>query len=171
MAHLWLGVGAKVTVLVSCLLPKNLISKAYVNHTKANKVEGLVVVSEGPKLICHEEKVVVIVRHPPKDQQTEEFDCWTIHRSAHVTEEGEESGLFATPNSGGGNNGNRISSKDSIRLLVTCVTSYNFVSLYTKNRWVINVMGSPIDVGGQYPFITFFTLPRLSGKFLLMVDH
>ena len=28
-------------------------------------------------------------------------------------------------------------------------------------------MGSPINVGGQYPFITFFTLPRLSGKFLL----
>ena len=28
-------------------------------------------------------------------------------------------------------------------------------------------MGSPIDVGGQYPFITFFTPPRLSGKFLL----
>ena len=62
---------------------------------------------------------------------------------------------------------NRISSKDSICLLVTCVTSYNFMSLYTKNRWVINVMGSPINVGGQYPFITFFTLPRLSGKFLL----
>ena len=29
-------------------------------------------------------------------------------------------------------------------------------------------MGSPIDVGGQYPFITFFTPPRLSGKFLLI---
>ena len=66
--------------------------------------------------------------------------------------------------------GNRISSKDSIRLLVTCVTSYNFVSLYTKNRWVINVMGSPINVGGQYPFITFFTLPNLSGKFLLLAN-
>ena len=26
-------------------------------------------------------------------------------------------------------------------------------------------MGSPIDVGGQYPFITFFTPSRLSGKF------
>ena len=61
--------------------------------------------SEGPKLICHEEKLAVIFRHPPKDQQTEEFDCWTIHRFAHVTEEGEESGLFTTPNSGGGNNG------------------------------------------------------------------
>ena len=31
---------------------------------------------------------------------------------------------------------NRILSKDPIGLLVTCVTSYNFVSLYTKNRWV-----------------------------------
>ena len=32
-------------------------------------------------------------------------------------------------------------------------------------------MGSPIDVGGQYPFITFFTPPRLSGKFLLDRVH
>ena len=91
-----------MTVLVSRLHPKNLISKAYINHTKADKVEGLVV---GPKLIRREEKLVVIFRHPPKDQQTEEFDCWTIHCFAHVTEEGEESGLFTTPNSGGGNNG------------------------------------------------------------------
>ena len=105
MARLQLGVGAKVTVLVSHLHPKNLISKAYVNHTKANKVEGLVVVPEGLKLIRREEKLVVIFRHPPKDQQTEEFDCWTIHHFAHVTEEGEESGLFTTPNSGDGNNG------------------------------------------------------------------
>ena len=104
MARLRLGVGAKLTVLVSRLHPKNHISKAYVNPTKANKVEGLVVVSEGPKLIRCEEKLVVIFRHPPKDQQTEEFDCWTIHRFAHVTKEGEESGLFTTPNSGGGNN-------------------------------------------------------------------
>ena len=29
-------------------------------------------------------------------------------------------------------------------------------------------MGSPIDDGGQYPFITFFTPPRLSGQFLLL---
>ena len=105
MAHLQLGVSAKVTVLVSHPHPKNLISKAYINHTKADKVEGLVVVLEGPKLNNHEEKVVVIFCHPPKDQQTEEFDCWTIHHFAHVTEEGEESGLFATPNSGGDNNG------------------------------------------------------------------
>ena len=105
MARLRLGVSAKVTSLVSRLHPKNLISKAYVNHTKADKVEGLVVVSEGPKLIRCEEKLVVIFHHPPKDQQTEEIDCWTIHHFAHITEEGEESGLFTTPNSGGGNNG------------------------------------------------------------------
>ena len=66
MACLRLGVSAKVTVLVSRLHPKNLISKAYVNHTKADKVEGLVVVSEGPKLIRHEEKLVVIFCHPQK---------------------------------------------------------------------------------------------------------
>ena len=46
-----------------------------------------------------------------------------------------------------------------------------FWSLYTKNRGVISVMGSPIDVGGWYPFITFFTPPRLSGKFLLWCDE
>ena len=80
MARLRLGIGAKVTVLVPRLHPKNLISKAYVNHTKADKVEGLVVVSEGPKLIHHEEKLVVIFHHPPKDQQTEEFDCCPCHR-------------------------------------------------------------------------------------------
>ena len=108
MACVQLGVSAKVTVFVSGLHPKNVISKAYINHTKADKVEGLVVVSEGPKLIHREEKVVIIFRHPPKDQQTEEFDCWTIHRFAHVTEEGEESGLFTTPNSGGDNNGGRL---------------------------------------------------------------
>ena len=105
MARLQLGVSAKVTVLVSCLHPKNLVSKAYVNHTKADKVEGLVVLSEGPRLIRHEEKLLVIFGHPPKHQQTEEFDCWTIICFAHVTEEGEESGLFTTPNSGDGNNG------------------------------------------------------------------
>ena len=31
-------------------------------------------------------------------------------------------------------------------------------------------MGSPINVGGQYLFITFFTPPRLSGKFLLFLQ-
>ena len=79
MAKLWLGVSAKVWVLVSCLHPKDVISKAYPNYTKADKAEGLVVASEGPKPICHEEKVVVVFHHPPKHQQTQEFDCWVLH--------------------------------------------------------------------------------------------
>ena len=90
MVHLQLGIGAKLTILVSRLHPKNLISRAYANYTKTDKVEGLVVVSEGPKLIHDEEKVVVIFCHPPKGELTEEFDCWAIHHFAHVTEEGDK---------------------------------------------------------------------------------
>ena len=93
-----LGIGAKVTILASRLHPKNLISRAYANYTKTDKVEGLVVVSKGPKLICHEEKVIVIFRHPPKGELTEEFDCWAIHYFAHVTEEGDEEQLFTALN-------------------------------------------------------------------------
>ena len=104
MVCLWLGVGAKVTILVSRLHPMNLISRAYANYTKTDKVEGLVVVSEGPKLICHEEKVVVIFGHPPKGKLTEEFDCWAIHCFAHITEEGDEEQLFTALNDGGDNN-------------------------------------------------------------------
>ena len=90
MVHLQLGIGAKVTILVSRLHPKNLISRAYANYTKTDKVEGLVVVSKGPKSICHEEKVIIIFCHPPKGELTEEFDCFAIHHFAHVTEEGDE---------------------------------------------------------------------------------
>ena len=84
--------------------PKNLISKAYPNQTKADKAEGLIVVSEGPKPIRREEKVVVVFCHPLKDQQTEEFECWALHRFVHVTEEGDKAQLFSTPDGGGENN-------------------------------------------------------------------
>ena len=60
--------------------------------------------SEGLKLIRHEEKVVVVFHHPLKDQQTEEFECWVLHHFVHVTEEGDEAGLFSTPDGGGENN-------------------------------------------------------------------
>ena len=100
MVHLQHGIGAKVTILVSRLHPKNLISRAYANYTKTDKVEGLVVVSEGPKSIHCEEKVIIIFHHPPKGELTEEFDCWAIH----VTEEGDEEQLFTALNDGGGNN-------------------------------------------------------------------
>ena len=104
IAKLQLGVSTKVWVLVSCLHPKDVISKAYPNYTKDDKAEGLVVASEGPKPIRCEEKVVVVFRHPPKHQQTQEFDCWALHCFAHVTEEADESGLFSLTNSTSENN-------------------------------------------------------------------
>ena len=104
MTHLWLGIGAKVSILVSRLHLKNLISKAYANYTKTNKAEGLVVVSEGPKSICWEEKVIVVFCHPPKGDLTEEFECWAIHRFAHITEEGNEEDVFTSLSDGSSNN-------------------------------------------------------------------
>ena len=104
MTHLRLGIGAKVSILVSRLHPKNLISKAYANYTKTSKAEGLVVVSEGPKLIRREEKVIVVFCHPPNSNLTEEFECWAIHHFAHVTEEGNEEDVFTSLSDGGSNN-------------------------------------------------------------------
>ena len=40
----------------------------------------------------------------PKHQQTQEFDCWVLHRFVHVTEEGDESGLFSLTDSMSENN-------------------------------------------------------------------
>ena len=93
-----------VSILVSRLHPKNLMSKAYANYTKTDKADGLVVVSEGPKSICREEKAVVVFRHPPKGDLTEEFEYWAIHRFAHVTEEGNEEDVFTSSRDGGSNN-------------------------------------------------------------------
>ena len=67
MMKLWLGVSAKATILVSCMLPNNVISRAYPNYVKTHKIEGLVVVSEAPKPIHHEEKVVVVFLIPQKE--------------------------------------------------------------------------------------------------------
>ena len=74
------------------------------NYTKTDKAEGLVVVSEGPKSIHREEKVIIIFHHPSKGELTEEFECWAIHCFAHVTEEGNEEDLFTSLNDGGSNN-------------------------------------------------------------------
>ena len=62
---------------------------------RLTRLRGSLFASEGPKPIHREEKVVVVFRHPPKHQQTQEFDCWVIHRFVHVTEEGDESGLLS----------------------------------------------------------------------------
>ena len=83
---------------------KNLISRAYTNYTKTDKADRLDVVSEGPKLICWEEKVIIVFHHPPKGELTEEFECWAIHHLAHVSEEVDEQGFFNTSNDGGDNN-------------------------------------------------------------------
>ena len=107
MVKLQLGVGTKVWVLVSRLHPKDVISKAYHKYPKADKAEGLVVASEGPKPICREENVIVVFWHPPKHQQTQEFDCWALHRIVHVTEAGDESGLFSLTNSMSENNSDK----------------------------------------------------------------
>ena len=66
MVKLWLGVGAKATILVSHMHPKDVISRAYPNYVKADKIEGLVVVLGTSKLICHEEKVFGCVSSSPK---------------------------------------------------------------------------------------------------------
>ena len=58
MTKLQVGISAKAMILVSQLHSMDIIAKAYPNYSKSNKVEGLVVASEGLKLINHEEKVV-----------------------------------------------------------------------------------------------------------------
>ena len=104
MMRLWLGISAKESILVSRLHPKNLISKAYANYTKTGKAEGLVVVSEGPKSICREDKVVIVFRHPPKGNLMEEVECWAIHRFTHIMEEENEEDVFTSSSDGGSNN-------------------------------------------------------------------
>ena len=104
MMRLWLGISANESILVSRLHPKNLISKAYANYTKTDKAEGLVVVSEGSKSIRREEKVVIVLRHPPKGDLMEEVECWAIHGFTHVTEEENEEDVFTSSSDGGSNN-------------------------------------------------------------------
>ena len=48
--------------------------------------------------------MVLVFRHSPKHQQTQEFDCWALHRFVHVTEEGDELGLFSLTDSMSENN-------------------------------------------------------------------
>ena len=123
MARLRLGIGAKVTILVSRLHPKDVISKAYPNYTKNDKVHRLVVVSEGPRSICREEKVVVVFMHPPREQQTVPFDCWAIHCFAHVTEEGDESGVFQSLIVASHNNSGATGTAESNPNVITTTTT------------------------------------------------
>ena len=67
MMKLWLGVSAKATILVSHMHPNNVISRAYPNYMETDMIEGLGVVSEAPKPIYHEDKVVVCFLIPQKE--------------------------------------------------------------------------------------------------------
>ena len=70
---------------------------------RLTRLRALVVVSEGPKLIRREEKVVIVFRHPPKGDLMEEFECWAIHHFAHVMEEGNEEDVFTSSSDGASN--------------------------------------------------------------------
>ena len=63
MAKLWLGVSAKATILVSHMHPKDMLSRAYPNYMKMDKIEGLVVVLETSKRIHHEENSRILSKH------------------------------------------------------------------------------------------------------------
>ena len=96
---------------------------AYPNYTMNDKIQGLVVVSEGSRLIRREEKVVIVCTHPPREQQTVPFDCWAIHRFAHVTEEGDDSGLFQSSIVASHNNSRATETAESNPNVVTTTTT------------------------------------------------
>ena len=89
-----LGVSAKATVLVSCLHPKDKVTKAYPNSTKDERTLELVVSGREMHPICHESKFVIIFNHPPHGDVGEAFECWAIQRFVQVTTEGRQEDFF-----------------------------------------------------------------------------
>ena len=73
-----LGVGAKATVLVSRLHPKDKVTQAYPNSTKDERSVEIVVLDRGSHPIRRESKLVVVFNHPPHGDLQEGFECWTI---------------------------------------------------------------------------------------------
>ena len=92
-----LGVGAKATVLVSCLHPKDKVTQAYPNSTKDERSVEIVVLDRGSRPIRRESKLVVVFNHPPHGDLQEGFECWTIQRFVKVVSEGNEEDLFDVP--------------------------------------------------------------------------
>ena len=68
-----LGVSAKPTVLVSCLHPKDKVTKAYLNATKDERTLEIVVSGREMCPICRESKFVIIFNHPPHGDVEEAF--------------------------------------------------------------------------------------------------
>ena len=60
---------------------------------------------------------------PPREQQTVPFDCWAIHRFAHVTEEGDESGVFQSSVVASHNNSGATGTAESNPNVVTTTTT------------------------------------------------
>ena len=92
-----LGVGAKATVLVSRLHPKDKVAQAYPNSMKDERSVEIVVLDRGSRPICRESKLVVVFIHPPHGDLQEGFECWTIQRFVKVVSEGNEEDLFDVP--------------------------------------------------------------------------
>ena len=92
-----LGVGAKATVLVSHLHPKDKVTQAYPNSTKDERSVEIVVLDLGSCPIRNESKLVVVFNHTPHGDLQEGFECWTIQRFIKVVSEGNEEDLFDVP--------------------------------------------------------------------------
>ena len=92
-----LRVGAKATVLVSRLHPKDKVTQAYPNCTKDERSVEIVVLDRGRRPISHESKLVVVFNHPPHGDLQEGFECWTIQQFVKVVSEGNEEDLFDVP--------------------------------------------------------------------------
>ena len=160
------GVGAKVMILVFHLHPKSLIS---ITPRLISLRGWLLVASEGPKPICYEEKVVVVFHHPPKDQQAEEFDCWALHWFVHLTEEGEEEGLFSALNCGGANNEEVVGVAQANPNTMNDGTEMEEnvpmeIHSFRKAAWLLDQLGSTMMM--QHSSTTFF-----QARLMTIINH
>ena len=89
-----LGVSVKATVLVSCLHPKDKVTKAYLNSTKDERTLEIVVSGREMRPIRRESKFVVIFNHPPHGDAEEAFECWAIQCFVQITTEGRQEDFF-----------------------------------------------------------------------------
>ena len=67
---------------------------------------------------------MVVFTHSPREQQTVPFDCWAIHRFSHVTEEGDESGVFKSLIDASHNNyGATVTAESNPNVITTTTTN------------------------------------------------
>ena len=89
-----LGVSAKATVLVSCLHPKDKVTKAYPNSTMDERTLEIVVSGREMCPIHHESKFVILFNHLPHGDVEEAFECWVIQCFIQVTTKGRQEDVF-----------------------------------------------------------------------------